>query len=37
MKTPELGFPDTEDLYQTAIEVGDSPLKPNNYEDLLHH
>ena len=27
MKTPELGFPDTEDLYQTAIEVGDSPLQ----------
>lgn len=31
MKTPALGFPDTEDLYQIAIEVGDSPLKPNYY------
>lgn len=37
MKTPELGFPDTEDLYQIAIAVGDSPLKPNNYEEVFYH
>jgi hypothetical protein len=26
LKNPELGLPDIEDLYQIAIEAGDSPL-----------